>query len=280
MQSIGTLLDWTLVVAVNDEAVLRGTLLASPDIDSHCQVIPKYGFSSAGAAYNSALAETTSDIVVFAHQDVYLPKGWFAALSRSLRALAITDPNWGVLGVFGVSRGNASDMRGHCYSTGLKRVLGDPFDAPIEAGVLDELLLVVRRGSGLKFDNGLPSFHLYATDICLQARANGMKCYIVSAFCVHNSNGVKYFTLDYWRSYIYMRRKWWGILPVKTCCSTISKSFLPMMAQVVSDIRQWLRGNRVVGTRCTDVSGLYRTVISPEEQVWTATSPMEKHACR
>jgi glycosyltransferase involved in cell wall biosynthesis len=259
--------DWSLIVAVNNEAVLRTTLLASPDIDSHCQLIRKSGFDSAGSAYNSGLSEATSEVVVFAHQDVYLPKGWKANLSRALQALETTDPNWGVLGVFGVSRGSTTEMRGHCYSTGLNRVLGEPFDNPIEANVLDELLLVLRRSSGLRFDDRLPNFHLYGADICLRARADGMKCYIIPAFCIHNSNGVRYLPLDYWRSYAYMRRKWWSILPVNTCCSTISKSFLPLAAQVTSDVRQCLGSKRVVGTRCDDVAVLYQAVVGAEKHV-------------
>ncbi len=65
------------------------------------------------------------------------------------------------------------------------------------ASVLDELLLVIRRSSGLSFDDGLPSFHLYGADICLQAQMGGMKSYIITAFCIHNSNGVRYLSLEY-----------------------------------------------------------------------------------
>lgn len=256
--------EWSLVVAVSDEAVLQTTLLASPAIDSRCQVIRKSGFDCAGSAYNSGLSEATSQIVVFAHQDVYLPEGWTASLARALQTLATSDTNWGVLGVFGVSHGVESKMRGHCYSTGLKRVLGAPFYSPIEARVLDELLLIVRRSSGLKFDDRLPAFHLYGADVCLQASAKGLKSYIIPAFCIHNSNGVRYLPLKYWQAYLYMRRKWWNSLPVLTCCSTISKSFRPIAAQVVSDVRQRLDNKRVVGSRCDDVAALHRMIASME----------------
>ena len=263
--TLDQLSDWSLVVAVNDEAVLRSTLLASPEIDSRCQLICKSGFNSAGSAYNSGLSEASSEVVVFAHQDVYLPKGWKASLSRALQTLPRSDPSWGVLGVFGVKH-STSEMRGHCYSTGLKRVLGEPFGSPIQASVLDELLLVIRRSSGLRFDDSLPSFHLYGADICLQAQMAGMKSYIIPAFCIHNSNGVRYLSLDYWQSYLYMRRKWWNILPLKTCCSTIAKSYRPVVAQVASDVRHWLSSKKVVGTRCENVTALYDSLIAAREQ--------------
>lgn len=270
--------DWTLVTAVNNEAVVRTTLLASPDIDSHCQVIIKEHFDSAGLAYNSGLSEAASEVVVFAHQDVYLPKGWKATLSKVLKALEGCDPNWGVLGVFGVSLKEPSELTGHCYSTGLNRVLGEPFDGPIEAGVLDELLLILRRSSGLRFDDRLPHFHLYGADICLQAQKDGMKSYIIPAFCIHNSNGVRRMPLDYWHSYAYMRRKWRSVLPVRTCCSTLSTSLLPLAAQVASDTRRWLSSKREVGTRCDDVAALYQTILDAEDQGPGSIPLAEQHA--
>src|SRR5208282_6598489 len=76
--------SWSLIAAVNNESVFRGTLLASPAIDSKCQVIAKRGFTSAGRAYNAALAEASNEIVVFAHQDVYLPQNWRRNLDHAL----------------------------------------------------------------------------------------------------------------------------------------------------------------------------------------------------
>ena len=35
----------------------------------------------------------------------------------------------------------------------------------------DELLIVLRRDSGLRFDEGLPGWHMYGTDIVQTARA-------------------------------------------------------------------------------------------------------------
>jgi hypothetical protein len=141
-------------------------------------------------------------------------------------------------------------------------VLGEPFGHPVEASVLDELLLVLRRSSGLRFDEQLPAFHLYGADICLQAGAAGMNSYIIPAFCIHNSNGVRYLPRNYWQAYLYMRRKWWKSLPVNTCCCTLSRSYRPLVAQVVSDMKQRLDGKRVVGTRCHDVAALHRTLAS------------------
>jgi hypothetical protein len=253
---------WTLVAAVNNEAVLESTLLRSPDIGPSCQVVLRRGYPSAGAAYNSGLAQASSQLVVLAHQDVYLPKGWKEALDRSIAALGAMNLEWGCLGVFGIAAGAHAGPVGYCYSTGIGQVLGAPFNRPVRAQSLDELVLVVRRSSGLLFDERLPGFHLYGTDISLQASFAGLNCYIVPAFCIHNSNGLKYMPRAYWRCYLYMRHKWWSVLPLTTCCSTISRSLKPLVAQLASDIGHWLRGGAAVGTRSDDVVGLYGDLVA------------------
>ncbi len=262
--------SWTLVAAVNNKRVLEDTLLRSPDVASCPHILLQQGFSSAGAAYNNALAKTTTDIAVFAHQDVYLPEGWKSRLDRVLNQLTLTHPTWGVLGVFGITSGVEPEPFGHCYSTGLRRVLGRPFDQPREAQTLDELLLIVRVSAGLWFDESLPGFHLYGADICLQARQAGFASYIIPAFCIHNSNGVRYLGQDYWRSYWYMRRKWWATLPVNTCCSLVSRSIVPFMTQTLSDLRRRVLGKSRVGSRCDDVEQLYRS-LSPDRENFLMT---------
>jgi len=261
----GKLNGWSLVVAVNDESVLARTLLASPAIDSRCQLILQRGFVCAGKAYNSGLAMAQHEVVVFAHQDVYLPEGWLQDLERALAQLAEYDANWGVLGAFGVTAPEQRELRGYCYSTGLRRILGGPFVKPIEAVSLDELVLVVRRSSGLAFDEQLPGFHLYGTDICVQAQSKSMRNYIVCAFCIHNSNGLKYYPTDYWRGYLYMRRKWRDRLPLATCCATIAKSCRPMFAQVAVDLRKRLFGAPRVGKRDNDIRGLYHRIMGASD---------------
>jgi len=262
---ITTLSDWSLVVAVNDESVLQHTLMASPAINARCQVITKRGFASAGKAYNAGIEEARHDVVVFAHQDVYLPEDWTSNLECALAQLAVDDPNWGVLGVSGVVKGDLEAGRGYCYSTGLERILGEPFSNPIQTQSLDELLLVVRRSSGLRFDENMPGFHLYGTDICLQADSRNMSSYIIPAFCIHNSNGIRRLPPDFWRSYFYMRKKWWRELPITTCCTRITKLCLPVGVRIARELKGEFFPSRV-GSRCDDVEGLYRRLVQSDQE--------------
>ena len=251
---------WSLVVAANDSRVLKTTLLASPALDSRCQIIVKEGFRSAGSAYNAGLAEARNEIVVFAHQDIFLPSEWTADIGRALSHLAVADPNWGALGLVGVEKVFPGRIAGFCYSTGLQSFVGKPFCAPIEVSSLDEIVLVLRRSSGLKFDVNLPGFHLFGTDICMEAERRGMKCYAASAFCIHNTNGIKRLPAAFWRAYLYLRCKWQDRLPIRTCCTTITKWGAPAIYQIARDSsRAFLKLPRV-GSRWQNVDNLLRLV--------------------
>jgi len=258
---------WSLIVPVKEEhdEVLKGTLLGSPEIDDRCDLIIKCGYRSAGEAYNAGISEASSEILVFCHSDVYLPSGWLGELTSAVRELGDVDPNWGVLGVAGVTANGR--VSGYLYSTGLKAIVGERFAQPLEATSLDEVLLVVRRSSMLKFDEELPGFHLYGTDICLEAKKRGMRSYVISAFCVHNSIGVRYLPRAFWRAYIYMRKKWWAELPVTTCCTTIAKSGWPILHHVISRSRDHLFCSVDIGTRCDNPEALVKRLAARGESV-------------
>jgi Glycosyltransferase like family len=247
-------MNWSLVAAVNDKAVLQANLLASPDAAVFCEFIPIEGAKSAGEAYNAAWALAKGDILVFAHQDIFLPAGWAADLERSLAWLAQHDAQWGVLGVFG--RTAKGLPAGHTYCTGLGRRLGSGFAVPTPVRTLDEIVLILRRDSGLRFDAKLPGFHLYATDICLKAQQKAMTCYTIPAFCIHNTNGLKYLPRAFCKAYAFMRSKWWTELPVRTPCTTITRWCWPLLSHWLKSLYAHAVCRRPVGSRVLDPSAL------------------------
>jgi len=260
---------WSLVVASNNEHVLRHTLLASPAIDSHCQVIVERDSPSAGRAYNRGLDKAKADIVVFAHQDVFLSDDWFTRLSQSIRQIESSGTGWGVLGVFGATAQKPPVLNGFCYSTGLQQILGGPFSSPIAARTLDELVLVVRRSSGLRFDGQLPGFHLYGTDICLQAESTGLKNYIVPAFCIHNSNGIVRIPGEFWKAYFYLRKKWFKDLPVTTCCIRITRLAWPVVRRIGTEWKARLQP-RQVGKRSEQIASFYQELLLRHPEIRTS----------
>lgn len=249
---------WSLVAAVNDEHVLQTSLLRSPDLSEALDVVLKRGFASAGEAYNAGLCDCRGDIVVFAHQDVYFPPGWIHQLERQIEHVERVGKDWGVIGVCGTDLNGS--LRGYLYSTGLKGIYGEPLGQPVAASSIDEMVIVIRRNSGLSFDSSLPGFHLYGTDICLQARRLSMSNFVISALCVHNSNGLKTLPWAFWRSYWSLRSKWRLYLPIVTTCTTIYPDVFRAGFEVSRGIRGTLSRSASPGRRVDDPASLYRAL--------------------
>ena len=212
---------FSFVVAVNDEKVFQNNVLASPVFraGNNHEIIARRGFSSAGIAYNDAMSAANNDIIVFMHQDIYLPDDWDMKLKSIIETLEHSGVKWGVLGCFGISlRGQPV---GHVYSNGLNSELGFP-QGPVRATSLDEIVLILRKSSGLHFDPRLSHFHLYGADICMESKKRGYENYVVSNYCIHNSLPINRLPEEFWQCAEYLRDKWRGDLPIKTTCVTIS----------------------------------------------------------
>jgi glycosyltransferase involved in cell wall biosynthesis len=259
-------MNFSVIAAVNSEEVLQQCLLRSPDlqIQEAGEVLLQRNFENAADAFNAAIARAKGDVLVFIHQDVYLPAGWFQQLATMINRLALTDPNWGVLGIYGVTP--AGEPRGHLYCNANQCALGQSIQKPVEVGTLDEVILIIRKNSGLQFDAGLKGFHLYGTDICLAARQSGRKNYVVPGFCIHNANGYGMFPRSFWRAYFYMRRKWKLILPVKTPCIEIERSFWPVLRSTVWRFC-WLKAKRIkLARRVGDPAKLYKQLVTDSDK--------------
>ncbi len=207
--------DICVIVACNDAASLSRNLLASDLIAG--QGVPVHverGAVSASAAYNRGLAATTAAIVIFAHQDVYFPPGWEARLAEAIAAVEELDPDWALLAPFGISDHGAHI--GDVWTTSLSRRVGQAVTEPTPAQSFDEMVIVLRRASGLRFDEALPLFHLYGTDIVQTARAAGKGAYVVDLPLVHNDNFHGRLGADFTAGYHFIRRKWRARLPLRT----------------------------------------------------------------
>ncbi len=71
-------------------------LASSPLIqEGRARLHVELGFPSASLAYLSGLEKCTEQIVVFAHQDVYLPAGWEKGLEQAIETLNSRGEKWG-----------------------------------------------------------------------------------------------------------------------------------------------------------------------------------------
>jgi glycosyltransferase involved in cell wall biosynthesis len=212
----------TFVVNVSSPSVLKKNLLISPSFrpGHRYQILQQENFASAATAYNDALEKSHNDLVIFVHQDVILPSAWISRLQEALDALENIDPHWGVLGVFG--RTATGEQRGSVYSTGLG-LIGSPFKSPAVVQTLDEIVLIIRKSSGLRFDERLPHFHFYGAEICLAALQKGMKSYAIPAFCIHNTQYSLVLPKEFYASYGILKNIWKKYVPVYTTCIRITK---------------------------------------------------------
>jgi hypothetical protein len=255
-------MKWSLISAVNNDGVLKSCLLNSSESQSASETLLQTGFASAAAAYNDAIEKSTTDVLVFAHQDVYLPEGWASKLQDALETVSKQDPEWGVLGVWGLDA--TGQGVGDVFCTFAMRRLGGAFAGVMEVRTLDEVMLIVRKSSGLRFDEQMKGFHLYATDICLQARKRGMKCYAISAFCVHNTNGYLMLPLEFWKYCLFIRKKWKAELPIFAPCAKITFWCWPMIKWNIIRALNIMLKRLKPGKRLPDPARLYREELAPE----------------
>lgn len=219
--------DLCIVTAVNDDQVLAANLLRSPILaGARAPIVTYRDQPSASIAYNRGIAETESEYVAFVHQDVYLPLSFEENLLRSIRQIEKTDPDWAVLGSIGATASGATV--GHVWSSGSGREFGYRLETPVEVVTLDEVVVVVRRASQCLFDECLPSFHLYATDIVRAALAAGKRSYVGELPVVHNSRTLTSLGGGFTAAYRYMRRKWRHVLPLQTLVVPVTTSPLPL----------------------------------------------------
>ncbi len=179
------------------------------------------GHSSAGAAYNHGMRRAASDYVIFAHQDVYFPLGWEQRLIRAIGQLEEANTPWGVLGVFGINP--EREIVGRVWCAANREEFGKSFDSPRKIVSLDEIVIVLKRSTTDQFDERLPGFHLYGTDIVLNLQKQGLQGYVFHGPVIHNTKTVMYLNGGYSKCYKYMQTKWADQLPLVTCVNDVTR---------------------------------------------------------
>ena len=213
----------SLVVVSNDEPSLQRNLLASEMVrDQLVDLHIDRNAPSASVAYNQALDNCEADIVIFAHQDVYFPPGWEQLLENAIKEVEQVDTDWALLGPIGIS--HQAEHVGNVWSTSLGAIVGQTVNKPEPVQSFDELVIVLRRSSGVRFDDALPEFHLYGTDIVQNALAMGKGAYVCQLPVVHNDRFHDRLRSDFAKAYKYIRSKWREILPLRTTVLWVTKN--------------------------------------------------------
>ncbi len=128
---------------------------------------------------------TEEPYLIFCHQDIRLDRGHgIDHLLHVIEQLNEKHPQWAVAGNAGVSDDfylavNIVDPNG-VQNSGL---------FPFQVQSLDENFLLYRTGTNIYCSSDIEGFHLYGTDLCLQAIQNGRTCYVVNFCLTHLSVG-------------------------------------------------------------------------------------------
>ena len=216
-------MSFSFLTCVSNRKVLDANLLASPCLapGGRHEMIAVTHCPSAADGLNLGLERAQYDWTICIHQDVYLPEGWDRLLSAQLDEAERRFGPIGVAGVYGVgdviAPGNLTQplgAQGIGWVVDRGRELRDGPALPARVATLDELLLVVRRNAGLRFDPAL-GFHFYGADLCLQARERGLAVVAIGALCHHNSRNVG-LPKEFYQSAAVFARKWDDQLPVAT----------------------------------------------------------------
>lgn len=252
----------TLVVATfGTRKVLETNLLASPCLQRphpH-QVLVQSDYRSASKAYNEAIPAACHDLIVFVHQDLILPHHWAADVAQAVTYLDFHDPKWGVLGCYGKTRDGTG--KGYLYSPG-PGIIGEPLRTPTLVQTLDEIVLIVRRSSGLRFDEDLPHFHMYGADICLRSASMGRNSYVIPAFCVHNADHYLVVPREFYTCCTHVKRRWKDSLPIETTCVRLTRWSVPIYRRRLQELYLRLSGRTVLGRRVeSPVPGLLDAAI-------------------
>lgn len=228
--------DIVIGAATHNVSILEHNLSISPAITSGAfQLIVERNSPSASVAYNKIIDRSDAPIIVLAHHDVYLPQGWDTLLRERLAEVSALDPNWAVIAPFGI--GVDRHAYGPVWSSSLGAIAGRVATGPKPVQSVDELMIVLRRGSGLRFDETLPSFHLYGTDIVQTALSRGMGAYAMSLPVVHNDGFKSHLDDSFTTAYRHQSRKWRSRLPINTPITRISWHGLSLLRSQMSNWR-------------------------------------------
>jgi hypothetical protein len=227
-----------IYVLMNDRDVLEKNICASDAFRRNLVSLETLvDQTSASAAFATVMNRTTEGLLCFVHQDVFLPRNWLARIQAAVAHLNVADPNWAVLGCYGVQ--DDGTHVGHVWDSSWQKVFGAPFQGIAKVRSLDEIFICVRTDFGNLFDHELPDFHLYGTDVVLNAQQKGLTSYVVDMPIVHNSRKIVSLGAGYGAAYKFMSRKWQKNLPLVNTIVPVTRWGLPLLWKRINMARRF-----------------------------------------
>ncbi len=175
---------YSLIVCIHDEVEYKKIAFASiqkltqKDVIEIIEINNTLKKLTVPQALNKGLMLAKGQYLVFFQQDVFFPENWIEQLDNQLELLKTICSDWGVLGILGVGFDHLPC--GHIVDRGCL-LKSDNLPIPVQS--VSEVCFIIKKESGLTLNEELISHHLYATELCLQAKEKGLSCFAIDA-CV------------------------------------------------------------------------------------------------
>jgi SAM-dependent methyltransferase len=215
----------SVIVPVTNEAQLGLNILKSPGLQEiNAEVIAVRHADSAAQAYAAGAREATHAWRLFCHQDVYFPKGSGKAIAAILSGVEDSRRRSNILGVAGLALEDGVPRR--ASGVLVDRINAWDFAATERAVSVDEFCVVIHRDYQYRIDPEL-GWHLWATDLCLQALVHPNEprfTHVARVPLFHNSASDWSLPAAYRESEKKLLAKYPQLSVIMSVCSTFSRS--------------------------------------------------------
>ncbi len=144
----------------------------------------------------SFLQKAQGEFIIIVHQDVRCIDSK-DDLVQTIAHLEENDPDWAVGGNAGCN--GYHNCFYHLVDAGIEKRTGG---LPQKVTSLDENFLIVKASSRVKLSKNLKGFHLYGTDLCINADLAGFNSYVIPFLVSHLSRGNLHELNNYQNSFV------------------------------------------------------------------------------
>ena len=225
----------SVLCATNNPLQYQNNLAVSPDLldpTSDHQILSITRAPNIAMAFEQGVKYAKHKWLVLAHQDVYLPQGWFADVQQAWQAAeAKLGQPIGVAGVAGMVKRNSGDfIPAGCCMDRIYTFNHAQAQLPLQAHSLDELVLVYRTDRFIPELNPAYGFHYYATESVFKAEDAGFIGAILPVPCLHNTS--RYDSTvsdaDVRQKSLLFRQEWQQRLPIRTTIAHMTHTDLKL----------------------------------------------------
>lgn len=173
LRGSGPVAPISVIVPVNRVWQYELNIARSPGLkEIGAEIVTVQGADSAAAAYTLGTQKARHAWHLIAHQDVYFPVGSGLALARQLGALEAAGRTRGPVGFAGLAASGSGDGSVRHAGMVIDRTTLFSHRGSDAALSIDEFAVALHRDAAVNIDAEL-GWHLWGTDLCLQAMAGG-----------------------------------------------------------------------------------------------------------